>query len=45
MLGKDHALFFKKDFKFSKLIVCSLYNSKSDPKILPFLDNSNHQIL
>ena len=30
---------------FSKLSVCSLYNSESGPKILPVLDNSNHHIV
>ena len=40
MLGKDHVLFLKKilkfeiyNFKISRLSVCSLYNSESDPKI------------
>ena len=37
MLGKDHVLFFKKDFKiFSSLGSVNLYNSESDPKILYF---------
>ena len=47
MLGKDHVLFLKQDFKlfFSRLSVCSLYNSESDPKILHFLYNSYHQIV
>ena len=52
MLGKDHVLFLKKilkfkilNFKISRLSVCSLYNSESDPKIFRFLYNSNHQIV
>ena len=43
MLGKDHVLFLKKilkfkilNFKISRLSVCSLYNSESDPKIVNF---------
>ena len=36
MLGKDHVLFFKNIF-FSRLSVCSSYNSESDPKNLQFL--------
>ena len=40
-----HCVIFKKDFKDSRLSVCRLYNSESGPKILEFLDNSNHQIV
>ena len=46
MLGKDHVLFLKKILKlFSRLSVCSLYNSKYGPKILQFVDISNHQFI
>ena len=46
MLNEDHMLFLKNNLKiFSRLSVCSLYNSESGPKILQFLCNSNHQIV
>ena len=46
MIGKDHVLFLKKILNFfAMLIVSNLYNSESSPKILQFLDNSNHQIV
>ena len=46
MLGKDHVLFLKKILKiFSRLSVCSLYNSESGTTILQLLYNSNNQIV
>ena len=45
-LGKDHLLFLKKILiLLSRLSVCSLYNSESDPKTPHFLYNSYHQIV
>ena len=52
MLGKDHELLLKKilklkiqDSKISRLSLCILYNSESDPKIFRFFYNSNYQIV